>query len=120
MKGAHGPAMRIALAEIDEGRSHHAILHASGLEVVLVATKVVAPQKSPSRKHCCNVGWKHSRVESGHLFWPANERVQLVDLRRLRIASDDIVGSRVARAEALVHMVELSAKDATLGMLQNR
>ena len=43
-----------------------------------------SPRGARFRKHSCNVGWKHSRVESGHLFWPANERVQPVELRPLR------------------------------------
>ena len=41
------------------------------LEVVLCSTDL--PEEARFRKHSCNVGWKHSRVESGHLFWPANE-----------------------------------------------
>ena len=49
-----------------------------GADLVAETTTLEEAQISTRRfrKHSCNVGWKHSRVESGHLFWPANERVQ--------------------------------------------
>ena len=92
MKGAYRSAMRIALAEIDEGRSHQAILRSSrGWKLFLLLPRLLlhrSPEGARFRKHSCNVGWKHSRVESGHLFWPANERVQPEEFRLLRVASD--------------------------------
>ena len=57
------------------------------LEVVLVVAKVVAPdlfEGARFRKHSCN----DSRVESRHLFWPTNDRVQPEEFRPLRVVSD--------------------------------
>ena len=117
MKEAHRSAMRIALGKIDEGRSHHAILRAShGCKLFLLLPRLLStdlPEGARFRNLSCNVGWKHSRVESGHLFWPANEEssargVQAFTGRQRRPVRDD-VESRAARAEALVHMGELSA-----------
>ena len=122
MKGAYRSAMRIALAEIDEGRSHHAILRASrGWKLFLLLPRLLL-HRSPRG------GKIPKAVESGHLFWPANERIQPVEFRLLRVASDvqPATMSRAARAEALVHMGEAlegaalaPGTDATLAMLQN-
>ena len=92
MKGAYRSAMRIALAEIDEGRSHHAFCARPAVGSCSCCCQGCCstdpPEGARFRKHSCNVGWKHSRVESGHLFWPANERVQPEEFRLLRVASD--------------------------------
>ena len=84
--------MRIALAEIDEGPTGHSSLFPR-LEVVLVVAQVVVPQISPGEG-----GGKIPKAQLQRRMEAVASDVQSVTMSRV-----------CRRAEALVHMGELSA-----------
>ena len=97
MKGAYRSAMRAALAEIHERRSHHPILPASrGWKLFLVLPRLLL-HRSPRRrfrKCSCSAEWKRSREENGaSLLASEPERFARVVLRVAAIVQPKMIST---------------------------
>ena len=121
MKGAYRSAIRIALTEIDEGRTPNAILRTSrGWKLFLLIPRLLLHRpprggKIPKAQLQRRIE-SFSRGECGSLLASAQEstsRGAQAFSRRRRVIRDD-VESRAAQAEALVQMGELSSPHQAL------
>ena len=140
MKGSYRVAMRVALNEIDEGRSLTSVMRISrgwGLFLILPRLLLHRPRRGGKilkvqlqrRVEAFSCGEWASLLAQGQES--ASRGDQIFSRRRRRHARDDLE-TRAARAEALVQMGELSAArqalegaavapgdDATRSALQN-
>ena len=140
MKGFYRSAMRVALAEIDEGRNHRALLRTSrGWKLFLALPRLLLHR--PARGGQIPKVQLQRRIDAfSRGDWASllaseqessSRAAQGFSRRRRRVVHDD-VEARAARAEALVQLGELSAarqalegasvapgNTATLAELQN-